>query len=248
MLKKILVGRFFSGNDLKVIASILMLVDHIGCILFPQYPILRIIGRLSFPIFSYMIAEGCYYTRNKSRYFFGIFSLAVVCQIAYYIFENSLYMGILITFSLSIIMIYSLEYFKEKLFLPDSSLRQKITSFIIFLCVVAMVYILNIHINIDYGFWGCMTPVFASVFKITKKTTSGYLQKFDCQAVHILMMAIGLLLVSIDLGGYQFYSLFALVFILTYSGQRGKFNMKIFFYVFYPLHLIVLHIISILIK
>ncbi len=248
MLNKILGGRFISGNALKVIASILMLIDHIGYILFPQYAILRIIGRLSFPIFAFMIAEGCYYTRNKFRYFFSVFSLAVVCQIAYYIFENSLYMGILITFSLSIFVIYFLECFKEKLFLPDSSFRQKFTSFIIFLFAIAMVYLLNIYINIDYGFWGCMTPVFASVFKMTKQTTSSCLQKFDHLAVHVIMMAIGLMLVSIDLGGYQFYSLISLAFILKYSGQRGKFNMKIFFYVFYPLHLMVLQSISILMK
>ena len=149
MLNKILGGCFFSGNILKIIAAVLMLTDHIGYIIFPQYPIFRIIGRLSFPIFAFMIAEGCYYTKNKLRYFLGIFSLAVVCQIVYYIFENSLYMGILITFSLSILVIYSLECFKEKLLLPDSSLRQKSTSFIIFLS--AVVIIIKPVCNTDIG-------------------------------------------------------------------------------------------------
>lgn len=47
-----------SGNQLKIIAMITMLIDHIGVNLFPSVTILRVIGRLSFPIFAYMIAEG----------------------------------------------------------------------------------------------------------------------------------------------------------------------------------------------
>ena len=65
-MKKI---RFLSGNMLKVIAAITMTVDHIGVIFFPSSNILRIIGRIAFPIFAFMIAEGCKYTKNKFRYF-----------------------------------------------------------------------------------------------------------------------------------------------------------------------------------
>ena len=57
----------FSNNVLKIIACITMLLDHMGFILFPQYPIFRIIGRIAFPIFAFLLAEGCYYTKNKLR-------------------------------------------------------------------------------------------------------------------------------------------------------------------------------------
>ena len=56
-----------SGNQLKIIAAISMTVDHLGFILFPSLIILRIIGRIAFPIFAYMIAEGCRYTKNEKR-------------------------------------------------------------------------------------------------------------------------------------------------------------------------------------
>ena len=72
--------RFLSGNMLKIIAAVTMLVDHAGILFFPSQNIYRIIGRLAFPIFAYMIAEGCKYTRNKIRYFAMIFGLAAVCQ------------------------------------------------------------------------------------------------------------------------------------------------------------------------
>ena len=41
-----------TGNQLKIIAMIAMTCDHVGLQLFPQVTLLRIIGRLSFPIFA----------------------------------------------------------------------------------------------------------------------------------------------------------------------------------------------------
>ena len=93
-----------SGNALKIIALIAMTVDHIGVILLGGNVVWRIIGRISFPIFAFMIAEGCRYTKNKRQYLGTIFLLGAVCQAVYYFGEKSLYQGILITFSLSIII------------------------------------------------------------------------------------------------------------------------------------------------
>jgi len=56
-------------NQLKILAMVCMTIDHIGAAFFPQAVWLRVIGRLAFPLFSYCIAEGCRYTRNKARYF-----------------------------------------------------------------------------------------------------------------------------------------------------------------------------------
>ena len=47
-----------TNNQLKIIAMVSMLFDHVGKELLPQYTVLQIIGRLAFPIFAYMIAEG----------------------------------------------------------------------------------------------------------------------------------------------------------------------------------------------
>ena len=73
--------KFLTGNALKLLAALFMTIDHIGVVLFPRVLILRIIGRLALPIFAYMIAEGCKYTRNKKKYFGMIFILATLCQI-----------------------------------------------------------------------------------------------------------------------------------------------------------------------
>ena len=68
---------------LKLVAMIAMLCDHAGKMLFPQYPIMRIIGRLAFPIYAYCIAVGCVYTKNPLKYLQRIVLLALVSQPLY---------------------------------------------------------------------------------------------------------------------------------------------------------------------
>ena len=225
-----------SSNALKIIAALSMLLDHTGLILFPDVEFLRIIGRLAFPIFSFMIAEGCKFTKNKPRYFLSVFSLALLCQIVYFVFAKSLYMSVLVTFSLSILTIYSLDYFKAVLFSKGCTKIEKLLAFSLFFITVISVYIMNIFFKIDYGFWGCMAGVFASILKKSSK-----------KAVRVLLFGIGLIILAISLDTIQFYSLFSLPLLLLYSGKRGKRKMKSFFYIFYPAHLVVLELTNILI-
>ena len=70
-----------TGNQLKILAMIAMTCDHVGLQLFPQWTFLRIIGRLALPIYAYMIAEGCRYTRDRRKYLLRMVSLAALCQI-----------------------------------------------------------------------------------------------------------------------------------------------------------------------
>lgn len=51
-------------NQLKIIACISMLIDHIGYVLFPDVTVLRLIGRIAMPIFAFFIGEGCLYTKT----------------------------------------------------------------------------------------------------------------------------------------------------------------------------------------
>lgn len=240
--------RGLSGNALKFIAALSMLIDHIGVMFLPDIEILRIIGRIAFPIYAFMIAEGCKYTKNKLRYFLTIFVLAVVCQIVYYFYENSLNMSILVTFSLSILVIYAMQYMKEALFAAERSRVRQCFSFLILLSVISGVYFLNRYLTVDYGFWGCMVPAFASVFRQTHSRPLSYLERLDRQAVHLLMLGIGLMVLSCVIRGNQPYCLFALPLLMLYSGKRGKWKMKAFFYVFYPAHFVILQCIFMLLN
>lgn len=219
---------FLSGNALKLLAALFMTIDHVGVLLLPHVIVLRILGRLALPIFAFMIAEGCRYTRNRLRYFGSVFALGVLCQIVYYLAERSLYFSILITFSLSIATIYALQDWKEQK-TPRSAL--------VFFGAVAGVYALNRVFAIDYGFWGCMLPVFAAAFQKTA---------WDRPWVNLGMLGLGLLVLAADLGQIQYYALPALPLLACYNGRRGRWKLKYFFYLFYPLHLVLLQGIALL--
>ena len=218
-----------SGNALKILAAIFMTIDHIGVILFPQVLILRLIGRLALPIYAFMIAEGCKYTRNKKKYFGMIFGLGAVCQIVYYLFDGSLYFSILITFSLSILMIYAMQNWKQK---------KTALSGLVFAVSVCVVYLLNHWFTIDYGFWGCMLPVFAAL---------PHGSEYDSDSMNISMLGIGLVFLGLSIDFIQCLALLALPLLYAYNGKRGKWNLKYFFYLFYPTHLVVLEGIAMLI-
>ena len=217
---------FLTGNQLKLIAAAAMLADHVGLMFFPEAELVRIIGRLAFPIFAFMIAEGCKYTRNKLRYFLQLFGLALGCQIVYFIADGSMYLSVLFTFSLAVLSIFALQNYKS---------NPGIFSALLFVTAVAAVYLLNQVLTLDYGFWGCMLPVFAAAFPHTP---------LDRHPLNVAMLTAGLLLLWLDLGGWQLYALAASLLLLCYSGRRGKTKMKYFFYIFYPAHLALLQVIS----
>ena len=214
-----------TGNALKIIAAAAMFLDHMGLMFFPANALLRIIGRLAFPIFAFMIAEGCKYTRNRLRYFLQLFGLALGCQIVYFIADGSMYLSVLFTFSLAVLTIFALQYCKAK---PGA------LPILLFVTAVVAVYVLNQIFEIDYGFFGCMLPVFVAAFHNTR---------FDKPVWNVAMLALGLLLLWLSMGGYQLYALATVPLLLCYSGQRGKVKMKYFFYIFYPAHLALLQVI-----
>ena len=73
-------------------------------------------------------------------------------------------MCILVTFSLSIITIYALGYFKKCLLSDKPELIKCLLSGGLFIFTIWLVYHLNQKLHIDYGFIGCMIPVIVSLF------------------------------------------------------------------------------------
>ncbi len=244
--------RILNANGLKFLAAALMLIDHIGFMFFPTVAWFRMLGRLSMPLFAFAISEGCRYTKNKTKHFFLLFGLAVLCQTVYYFFDNgSLYMCILVTFSLSVLMIYALQYFKTQLF-SDSKLIHKILAALLFIVSVAFTSFFCKVFTVDYGFWGCMTPVFVSIFDFRQIPAPALLQKLDCLPLRILCLGIVLLIRALleyanPSAVFPFYALLALIPLLLYNGEKGTLKTKYFFYLFYPLHLVVLEGIYLLI-
>lgn len=218
-----------NGAILKILATVFMTIDHVGMVLFPQHILFRQIGRLAFPIFAYMIGEGCRYTRSMPRYWGLVTVVAAVCQIAYFFAMDSLYQCIFVTFSLSIALIALLRFAEAgrpwRWLLP-----------ILGLCGVFFVTELLPRIlsgtdyGVDYGFWGVLLPV------------AVYMGKSKWEK--LLLAGIVLLLLALGSGSIQFYSLLSVVLLAFYNGKRGKGLGKYFFYVYYPLHLLIIQAIA----
>lgn len=231
---------------LKLIASLSMLIDHAGLMLFNDNPTMRMFGRLAFPIFAFFIAEGFRYTRNRGKYFMRVFLLGVICQIVYTIADGSVYIGILLVFSLSIILIYLLDCLKTavkdqrsdlcaKLFGSKEVSRKLDISLcaVLFAVAVGGCYLLCENVAVDYGFWGIMLPVAMSAFS----NKWAKLGTFSAVLIVLCMTA------SFH---WQPLSLFTIPLLAIYNGKPGKYRMKYFFYVFYPAHLVVLYLIDML--
>ena len=223
-----------TNDKLKIIAVISMLVDHIGSYLLPNVTVLRFIGRISFPIFAFMIAEGCRYTKNKKRYLLNMATLAIVCQILFRPFSSLLYLRIPCTFTLSVIMVFLIQYCVN-VFKEDNSALQKGFAVAILAVMVVLVYWLSSVCKIDYGFYGCMTPVLISAVTINNNNNSR-----EILYQQLTVLAFMLLLISSQYVPMQYYSLASLPLLAFYNGKRENIVPKNFFYIFYPLHLAVI--------
>ncbi|TDF97579.1 TraX family protein [Paenibacillus piri] len=68
---------------LQIAAMLTMLIDHIGAVLFPEQPELRIVGRLSFPFYAFGIVQGYLLSGNVKAYMKRIALLAVISELPY---------------------------------------------------------------------------------------------------------------------------------------------------------------------
>lgn len=223
-----------TNNQLKIIAMAAMLLDHVGKVLLPKLLILQIIGRLAFPIFAYMIAEGCRYTRNRGKYLLNLAGLAAVCAIVFFVAKGSLYQSVLVTFSLAVITIFALEYFRSRPGIASGVVLGLELLALVVVCFLLPDILRSRGFGIDYGFIGVCLPV-AVYF------APGRREK-------LLITAALTALLGYDISGIQWFGLLALPVLALYNGQRGKANLKLLFYIFYPCHLAVIYGISLLIK
>ena len=214
-----------TSNQLKLLAMLTMTLDHIGVQMFPGALWLRIVGRLAFPIYAYMIAEGCAHTRNRRKYLLQMAGLALLCQLVYFFAMGSLFQCILVTFTLSILLIYACD--------TGSRPLTALALLGVALVTVALPRLLpGTDFAIDYGFFGVLVPVAAYLGKTHREK--------------LLFTAGALVALAWSVGDIQWYSLAALLPLALYSGQRGKRRMKWLFYLYYPLHLAAIYGISLL--
>jgi len=206
-----------SGFTLKWIAMICMLIDHMGAVLFPQYIQMRIIGRLAFPIYCFLLVEGAVHTSDIRKYEKRLLLFAVLSELPFDLaFYGKVSLGHQNVFFTLLLGLVVIEQYQRK--------REKLNNVLIF--ILAMVAAEILHT--DYGAGGIVLIFCFFVL---------YQNVFIKQAVFILANS---LIYGI---GVQIYAGLAAIPMLLYNGKRGP-GMKYFFYIFYPAHLLILYLIK----
>ena len=232
---------FLSSFSLKVIACILMAIDHIGYRLLPGVVELRIIGRLAFPIFAFFIAEGCRYTRRPWKRFLTVFLFGVAYLLFYLVYDGILYASIFLTFSVSILVIMLLKWCKTYIF-NDFKLYKALLALLFFALTLLLLYPLFEVMRFDYGYAGMLVPVFINLFDFRGTNAPEALKKLDTHSTKLLCLTASLLILAANgsMGNIQYYSLLSLIPLLFYNGKPGISRFKYGFYIFYPVHLIII--------
>lgn len=207
-----------NGFALKWIAMLTMAIDHTGMVLFPQYPVMRIIGRLAFPIYCFLLVEGACHTRSRVNYALRLFLFALASELPFNLVHggNLWYDGaqnVMFTLLLGLLAVWCLD-------VPRG--RWRIAGGIGALLCLLLAEVLRT----DYGGGGV---VFILVFYVFYGKRLWYSVMFALADFYIY-------------GGVQKFAVASLAPILLYNGKRGP-SMKYLFYVFYPAHLFVLYLI-----
>ncbi len=217
-----------SNFKLKILAMLFMTIDHIGYFLTtesPYYMILRSIGRLSFPIFLFLILEGYTHTHNKTKYIKGLYIFAFISIIPFYLCFGRIF-NVFFTLGTVVLMLYVFEKFSNCAY-----------NYILFL----------IFAYISFPFdWGL--PAIITVFFLRDK-----LYKTNILAIllpifltistfiyYSISSTIGVSTVILTLT-----ILGSMPILLLYNGELG-FKLtgykKYFMYIYYPLHLVIIKI------
>ena len=209
------------GTVLKLIACLSMFIDHLGAVCFSGMMGFRIIGRLAFPIYCFLLVEGAVHTRNMKKYILrmGIFALIseVPFDLAFY--HRWVYTGhqnVFFTLGLGLPAIWFLEHPIEQLDIPDVLYK---------LLVIIAAGLIAEFFNTDYGFTGI--AVICIFYYLRGQPQLKY-------PIAVILLA--------AMGGVEVYAVLALIPILLYNGQRGRQTkaMQYGFYIFYPAHLLLI--------
>lgn len=244
-----------STFTLKLVAIITMVIDHVTAVLIPStswfYIVGRLIGRLAFPIFAFLLVEGFFNTSNVKKYLTRLGIFALISEIPFDLaFYDSFYNGISIKTDLPN-MFKDAELFDAMIgrFMKHqnifftlfigllaiwfmSMVEKKYSKSMVYLNIINALITIGLSIvaallRTDYGFMGVLLIVAFYLFRGSKP-----------------LLVISMIIISGDIN--QAFSALSIIPIAFYNGKKGK-SMKYFFYAFYPAHILILYVLLLLI-
>ncbi len=207
-----------SSFQIKVLAAFLMTIDHVGVIFFPHELALRYIGRLSFPLFAWLVGQGEKHTKSFKPYLLRLTIWGLISQPIFYLLFNNLWqLNILFTLALGLLAIRL-----GKLITP------KYLAWIMFAAIAQL-------INSSYGAYGVLTVTLISEFS--------YVSLFWWTKWFLLNL---LTLVIPSFPPYQFLAYAAPAIVILWNNKQGR-KLKLF-YLFYPVHLSAILVLDLIVK
>lgn len=210
---------------LKIIALITMMIDHYGAIFYPDVMMYRIIGRLAFPIYCFLLVEGYLHTHDVKKYAKRLLLFALISEfpfdLAFYGELGFAHQNIFFTLLIGLAAIYFIDHWQKYGVKPGY--------IFLFASILAMI------LAVDYNIAGI---IYIIMFYFTRNTPKNY---------RILHLAIILFFVNLlMLSQLQQFALLSLPLIYLYNGKPGPKSklLQWLFYAAYPLHLLVYYFIS----
>jgi TraX protein len=204
---------FLNNYQLKLLAAIFMVIDHVGAVFFPDVVVLRVVGRLSFPIFIWLLVEGERHTRNFEQYCIRLLLLGIISQPIYQILFASTRWNILFMLLLGLVCLRLVRVF-PRWQIPVWLLAATIAQFS----------------PIEYQGYGVLAIAIISNFKSNVLSWVGWIG-----------MHIGLLIFDPGFGLFQLPAIAAPLILERADRHQGR--KARWFYLFYPTHLVILWLI-----
>lgn len=222
-----------SSFILKILAMIFMICDHSAKSILTGATPLYLVGVCSFPIFAFQIVQGYINTSNLKNYIKRLFTFALVSQIPFMLFlstftNNIFRFNIFFTLILGLLALYFYSL--------------KINNFFKFFIILFFIFIAS-YFRVDYGAWGVTLILMFYIFR-ENKILLGLLYVILCIIKYINIL---ILHFNFFFFGLFAFTISALIAILLYNGKKGK-HLPTFFYMFYPIHLLVIYLIHVIIN
>ena len=214
-----------SGLLLKATALVTMIIDHYGAIFQSNVLYYRIIGRLAFPIYCFLLVEGYIHTSNVKKYAARLFIFAIISEmpfdLAFFGKLGLVHQNIFFTLCIGLAAIYFIDN-KEGKYKLDNTL------------VIIASAVLATILRTDYQFIGI---IYILSFYFTRN-----LEKKK----RLIIVALVMIATNLSAGWLQQFSVLALIVIYFYNNEPGYKNkaLQICFYVAYPLHLFIFYLIN----
>ncbi len=243
-----------TSNMLRILATLFMLSDHLWASVVPGNRWMTDLGRLAFPIYAFMIAEGFVHTSNPKKYLKRLFIFAVISEIPFDLFYSSeivdpFNQNVLFTFVWGLLAIMQVDKIKKSIKNFNENKKAAVKSVALSCLLIALISLGAKFTFTDYKFLGYLTVVmfyivrdfpFAWAFQLAGMVLLNW-TLFKGEIVFVELFGNALEIPN------QAYAVFALIPIWLYGGKRGKNLGKVAqygFYAFYPAHMIILYAIQ----